>query len=123
MGYVNKRDRGNAIIKVKIEFGTKLNCEKDEDAIITLREPTELEVLKWKEAHEDGTYAAMAQFKDLLNEMTISHNLMEDDETGEKMTNEAVIDLIYSKTELAEYILRKWSEAVFHSPQNRNGEK
>lgn len=117
MGYVNKRDRENAIIKVKIEFGTQLNCEHDEDATITLREPTELEVLKWREAHQEGDYAAMAQFKELITDMTISHNLMEDE--NEKMTNEAVIDLIFSKTGLAEFVLQKWTDAVFRSPQNR----
>lgn len=116
MAYVNKRDRENAIIKVKIEFGKLLNCENDSDAVITLREPTELEVLKWKEAHQEGNYAAMAQFKSILTDLTISHNLMEDE--NEKMTNEAVIDLIYSKTGLAEFVLQKWTDSVFHSPQN-----
>ena len=117
MGYVNKRDRGNAIIKVKIEFGKLLNCENDSDAVITLREPTELEVLKWKEAHEEGNLAAMTEFRSILIDLVISHNLMEDE--NEKMTNEAVIDLIYAKTGLAEFVLQNWTESVFRSPQNR----
>lgn len=116
MAYVNKRDRENAIIKVKIEFGTKLNCEKDEDAVITLREPTELEVLQWREAQQESNLKAMQEFRNLLVDMTLSHNLMEDE--NEKMSNDAVIDLIFSKTGLAEFVLTRWTEAVFRSPQS-----
>ncbi len=116
MAYINKRDHANAIIKVTIQFGKKLNCENDDDAVITLREPTELEVLQWREAQQAGVLNAMKEFRDLLVGMTISHNLMETEE--EKMGNEAVIDLIFSKTDLAEYVLQKWTEAVFRSPQS-----
>lgn len=122
MAYVNKRDRENAIIKVKIAFGKLLNCEDDSDAVITLREPDEFEVLSWREAEkEGGIKKAMEEFKSLLKVMMISHNLMEDE--NEKMTNDAVVDLIFSKTALANHVLHEWSTQVFRSPQDRTNEK
>ena len=90
MAYINKRDHANAIIKVTIQFGKKLNCENDDDAVITLREPTELEVLQWREAQQAGVLNAMKEFRDLLVGMTISHNLMETELDTRKLRSLAV---------------------------------
>lgn len=116
MGYVNKRDRDNAIVKVTIAFGKKLGCENDSDAEITLREPTELEVLRWRAAQKEGEVESMEKFKELLNDMMIKHNLMEDE--NEKMTNEAVSELIFSKTDVTAQVVTEWSNKVFRSPMN-----
>ena len=121
MGYVNKRDRYKAITKVKIAFGKMLGCDEDSDAEITLREPSEIEVLEWREAQLEGTVHAMKHLKGLLVDLVLSHNLMEDEEN--KMTNEDVIDLIFAKNELTAYVTSEWTKAVFHTPTNSNEEK
>lgn len=115
--YINKRDRFNAIRKVTIQFGTLLNCEKDEDAEIILREPTELEVLQWRDAQAEGTTKSMEKFREILVNLMVSHNLMEDE--NEKMTNEDVVSLIYEKTEIISKVVTEWSDKVFRTPQNR----
>jgi len=116
MAYNHKRDYENAIRKVTIKFGSKLNCESDDDAVIVVREPSELEVLTWTEAREEGTKKHMECFKDLLGKFIVKHNLMEDDVTP--MSNEAVADLIYQKLDLCQFVLDEWSKSVFRSPQN-----
>ena len=117
MAYINKRDRFNAIRKVAIQFGTSLGCEKDEEAEIIVREPTEIEVLDWNEANSVSSSEGMKRFKELLTAMIVSHNLMEDEQ--EKMSNEAVVDLIYSKTDIVQLVVEEWSKKVFRTPQSR----
>lgn len=121
MAYINKRDRHNAIVKVKIAFGKYLGCEDDQDAEIVLREPNEIEILEWRESQLEGTVQSMKHLKGLLAELTLDHNLMEDEEN--KMTNEDVIDLIFAKNELTGYVTSEWTKAVFHTPQNSTEEK
>lgn len=119
--YINKRDRFNAIKKVTIQFGKMLNCENESDAEITMREPTEMEVLVWRDAQNEGTTQSMAKFREILADLIVSHNLMEDEK--EKMTNEAVVELIYAKTEIVAKVVTEWSDKVFRTPQNRTDEK
>lgn len=121
MGYVNKRDKANAIKKVKIAFGERLGCDKDEDAEIIVREPTEMEVLTWRAASKDSETNGVVNFKDLLVGTLVSHNLMEDE--NEKMTNEAVADLIYEKSELTAFIMETWAKSVFTIPPSKTGGK
>jgi len=121
MAYINKRDRQNVITKITIQFGTKLNCPEDSDAEITLREPDEMEILEWAEAKRQGALVAMRFFKQLMPSLVVWHNLMEDE--TEKMTNEDVVELIFSKQDAANYVSSEWSKAVFHTPQNSTGEK
>ena len=121
MAYINKRDRHKAIVKVKIAFGKMLGCEEDSDAEITLREPSEIEVLEWREAQLEGTVSAMKHLKTLLVNLLVSHNLLEDEDTP--MTSEDVIDLIFSKNELTSYVTSEWTKAVFHTHLNKEEEK
>ena len=121
MAYTHKRDYENAIRKVTIKFGTKLNCESDDDAVIVVREPKEMEVLEWSEAKKDGTKAHMEVFKGMLKDMIIKHNLMDDDVSP--MSKEAVVELIFEKTGLCDFVISEWIKAVFPSPPNSKGGK
>ena len=117
MAYINKRDRFNAIKKVTIQFGKFLGCPEDADAEIVVREPSELEVLDWREANQVSTKEGMSKFKEMLTGMIVSHNLMEDE--SEKMKTSDVVDLIYAKTDLTSHIVSQWSKSVFPSPTNK----
>lgn len=119
--YINKRDRKNAIKKVTIQFGTLLGLEKDEEAEIVMREPTQMEVCQWREAQTEGETKLLEKFRELLNDLIISHNLMEDEK--DKMAVSDVIDLIYEKMELVAKVLSDWTQAVFPTPQNRKERK
>lgn len=116
MAYNHKRDYENAIRKVTIKFGTKLNCETDDDAVIIVREPSELEALEWNEARKEGSKSSMEAFKKILGNSIVKHNLMEDD--VKPMSNEAVADLIYQKIDLCNFVIGEWSKQVFTSPTN-----
>ena len=116
MAYNHKRDYENAIRKVTIKFGTKLNCETDDDAVIIVREPSELEALEWNEARKEGSKSSMEAFKKILGNSIVKHNLMEDD--VKPMSNEAVADLIYQKIGLCNYVVEQWTKQVFTSPTN-----
>lgn len=113
MAYINKRDRANVIKSVTISFGKYLGCPEDEDAMIVMREPTEIEVISWREAQKDGLVKGIENFKDLMKSIITDHTLMEDETV--KMTNEDVVDLIFSKTDLCDAVMDQWARAVFHS--------
>ena len=95
MAYINKRDRANVIKSVTISFGKYLGCPEDEDAMIVMREPTEIEVLSWRESQKDGLVKGMENFKDLMKSIITDHTLMEDD--------------------LCEAVMDQWAHAVFRS--------
>ena len=121
MAFYRDKHYENAIQKVRIEIGTLLGLEKDEDVFILLREPSEIETVSIKKELSGDQIKGVELFKSILPGLIIEHDFYEDEKT--KMENEAVVEILFEKSELAETVLEKYTNAVFRSRLNQREEK
>jgi hypothetical protein len=107
----------NSLRKVKIEFGTLLGLERDEEAYVTLRELDTMTILKLKDVSQTGNQNdVMEFFKEVLPKIIVTHNLYETE--TKIMTNQAVTDFIYEKLDLTSKIIGGYTAAMFHPKRN-----
>lgn len=109
--FVRDKDYKNAIQKVKILLGTKLGMEKDEDAYVTFREPSEKEVLLLRVAKDD--LERLDAFQKVFEDSLIEHDFYETESV--KMENKAVIELLFEKMDTTDKLVSDYSNAVFLS--------
>ena len=119
--FVRQKQLDNCIQKVRINIGTLVGLEKDDECYVTLKELPTLEILKLKEAHNDGLGAVMKYFKDVIPYILVDHNLYETEQ--QKMKNEDVADLIFAKNELTNKIISEYTSASFFTPASKKGDK
>lgn len=119
--FVRQKQLDNCIQKVRINIGTLVGLEKDDECYIVLKELPTLEVLKLKEAHDKGIQAIMEFFKEIIPYILVDHNLYETEQ--QKMTNEAVADLIFDKNELTNKVITEYSNASFFTPASKTEDK
>ena len=101
----------NYIVKTKINIGTLLGCETDEEAYIVLREPSTELAIKLKNASGEGEEGILNFFKDALPKIIVEHNLYE--EEGKLMTKADVAELIFENLPLTMKVVEEYSEAAF----------
>lgn len=107
-----KKHYDNAIQKVTIHLGEALNLPEGEDCYVTLREPSEMEVIKLK-ATEGGEREGLEAFREILTSALVDHDFFDGEE---KMSNEDVINLLYERVESATKLIKEYTSAVFPSP-------
>lgn len=118
--FYKNRNYTAAIEKVKIEFGTLIGCEKDEEAYVVLKELPTMEMAKLTRAQEESIESLMEFFRKAMPGIIVEHNLMENEE--KKMTNRDVVDLIYEKFSLTQVIIEKYSNAAFFTRLNKKAD-
>ena len=107
----------NSLRKVKIEFGTLLGLERDEEAYVTLRELDTMTTLKLKDVSQTGNQNdVMEFFKEVLPRIIVTHNLYETE--TKIMTNQAVKDFIYEKLEVTSKVIGEYTSSMFRSDRN-----
>lgn len=116
--FVREKHYDNAIQKVKIQLGTKLGLESDEDAYVTFREPSEKEVLLLKVAKDDAD--RLDAFQKVFEESLVAHNFYETESI--KMENKAVIELLFEKMDTTEKLIADYSNEVFRSRMRQEEE-
>ena len=116
MAYIRKKAYDNAIQKVRVNFGTIIGQEKDEDAYVVLKELPTLEMMQLKDAHEKGQKELLTFFKDVLPQIIVEHNLYETEK--QKMTNEDVASFIYEKIDLTGKVIGEYASASFFTREN-----
>ena len=121
MKYVRNKAYKNAIQKIKVEFGTLIGLEKDEDAFVVLKELPTMEMIQLNEAHEKGKKELLEFFESVLPKIIVEHNLYET-ETA-KMSNEDVATFIYEKLDLTGKIIGDYASASFFTQGNVEGGK
>lgn len=117
MAFYKDKHYENAIQKIRIELGTIFGLEKDEDAHILLREPSEVESVSFKKEIQADEVRGVEFFKSLLPGLIIEHDFYEDEKN--KMSNEEVAELIFAKNEAADHVLEAYTDAVFRSRLNK----
>ena len=121
MKYVRNKAYKNAIQKIKVEFGTLIGLEKDEEAYVVLKELPTMEMMQLNEAHEKGRKELLEFFKTVLPLIIVEHNLYETE--NQKMTSEAVASFIYEKLVLTGKVIGDYASASFFTRENAEGGK
>ena len=116
MFYKNKNYE-SAIETVKIEFGTSLGLEKDEEAFVVLKELPAKKMMELQKAADKGESDLIDFFEEVLPGIIKTHNLMEDEE--KRMSNEDVVALIYEKFDLTVKVVTAYSNAAFFTRMNK----
>lgn len=116
MKYVRSKAYENAIQKVRVDFGTLIGLEKDEDAYVVLKELPTLEMMKLNEAHEKGRKELLEFFKDVLPLIIVDHNLYETEK--QRMSDEDVAAFIYEKLDLTGKVIGEYASASFFTREN-----
>lgn len=119
--FVRNKNYDNAIQKVRIEVGTLVGLEKDDEAYIVLKELPTSEMLALKKASEEGEDKIMEFFKAVLPKIMADHNFYETEQ--KKMTNDAVAELVFEKLELTNKVISSYSNAAFFTQLSKNADK
>lgn len=104
------KSRNNFIVKVVINVGNFLGCEKAEDAHITLREMAAIDVIRLKDASKKGEQELLEFFKGILPEVLIDHDFFATD--AEKMKNEEVAEIVFGSMPLATYVIEEYTKLL-----------
>lgn len=119
--FVRNKNYDSAIQKIRIDVGTFVGLEKDDEAYVVLKELPTSEMLALKEASEKGEDAIMDFFKTVLPKIMTDHNFYETEQ--QKMTNAAVTDLIFERLTLSNKVISSYSNASFFTLQKPSEEK
>ena len=121
MPFIRQKAYNNAIQKVRVEFGTLIGLEKEEDAYVVLKELPTLEMMQLNEAHSKGHVELMKFFHEVMPHILVDHNLYETEE--KKMTDKAVTDFIFEKLELTSKIVSEYAGAAFFTRLNKTEDR
>lgn len=119
--FVRNKNYDNAIQKVRINVGTCVGLENDDEAYIVLKELPTSEMLGLKKASEEGEDQIMDFFKKVLPKIITEHNFYETEQ--QKMSNEAVIELVFERLELTNRVISGYSNAAFFTPVSKKEDK
>ena len=64
--FVRQKAYDNAIQKVRIEFGTLIGLEKEDEVFVLLKELPTMEMMQLNEAHEKGQTELLKFFREVL---------------------------------------------------------
>jgi len=119
--FIKTRHYEHCIQKVRIEVGTLVGLEADEEAYIVLRELPTLEMLTLKEASEKGEHQTLMLLRELLPAILTDHNFYEDADAKKKMDNREVAALVFESLDLTVKVVDEYTHAAFFTRTDANG--
>lgn len=119
--FVKNKNYDNAIQKVRIEVGTLVGLERDEEAFITLKELPTAEMLALKEASEEGETKVIEFFKTVIPRIIVDHNFYETEQ--KKMSAQDLTEFIFEKIDLSNKVISEYSNASFFTQQKHKEDK
>ncbi len=120
--FSRKRNYDNCIQKVRLDVGTLVGLQKDDEAYITLRELPTLEMLRLKEASEHGEKETLEVFRELLPSIVADHNFYEDEDGKVKMKDTDLASLVFESVDLTLKVVRGYTEAAFFTRRRKDGD-
>ena len=121
--FIKTRNYDKCIQKVRIEVGTLVGLEKDDEAFILLKELPTLEMLRLKESSEKGENETLCLLRDLLPSILVDHNFYEDESAQKKMKNQDVAALVFESLDLTVKVVNEYTHAGFFSRANKSADK
>lgn len=119
--FIKTKNYEKCIQKVRIEIGTLVGLEKDDEAFITLKEIPTIQMMELKESYEKGEKELMNFFKNLLPSIIAEHNFYETEQ--KKMSNSDVANLVFESIDLTQKVINTYTKASFFTRQQRNVDK
>jgi hypothetical protein len=119
--FIKTRNYDACIQKVRIEVGTLVGLEADDEAFIVLKELPTLEMLRLKEASEKGENQTLILLRDLLPAILTDHNFYEDADAKKKMDNREVASLVFESLDLTVKVVNEYTHAAFFSRTDASG--
>lgn len=118
--FIKAKNYDRCIQRVRIEVGTMVGLEKDDEAFITLREIPTIQMMELKEAYEKGEKQLMCYFRELLPVITVDHNFYVTEQ--KKMSPSELTDLVFQSIGLTQKIIGSYTEAAFFTRAQRTGD-
>ena len=109
--YIKSKNYDAAIQKVRIEVGTIVGCEKDDEAFITLKELPTQAMMKLRDSVKKGESDLMSYMEEVLPEIIVDHNFYVDEQ--HRMSSKEVTDFIFEKLELTTKVLTEYVNLSF----------
>jgi len=119
--FIKTKDYDKCIQKVRIEVGTLVGLERDDEAYILLKELPTLEMLRLKESSEKGENETLSLLRELLPSILVDHNFYEDESGKKKMKGEEVASLIFESLDLTVRVVNEYTHAGFFTQARRSG--
>ena len=119
--FIKTKHYDTCIQKVRIEVGTLVGLEKDDEAYIVLRELPTLEMLRLKEASEQGEHETLTLLRDLLPAILTDHNFYEDENAKRKMDSREVAALVFESLDLTVKVVNEYTHAAFFTRTDASG--
>ncbi len=119
--FIKSKNYDACIQKVRIEVGSLVGLENDDEAYILLKELPTLQMLKLKESSEQGENQTLALLKDLLPSILVDHNFYEDENAQKKMKHVDVANLIFESLDLTVKVVNEYTHAGFFSHAQSRG--
>ena len=120
--FSRKRNYTNCIQRVRLEVGTLVGLDRDDEAYIELRELPTLEMLRLKEASEHGEKETLVVFKELLPHIIADHNFFEDEQGKVRMKDEDIATLVFESVDLTLRVVQGYTEAAFFTRRRKDGD-
>ena len=118
--FIKSKNYDKCIQKVRIEVGTLVGLEKDDEAYIILKELPTLEMLRLKDSSERGENETLSLLRELLPTILVDHNFYEDESSKRKMKNEEVASLIFESLDLTVKVVNEYTHASFFTQKRRS---
>ena len=118
--FIKTKHYDTCIQKVRIEVGTLMGLKADDEAYIVLKELPTLEMLRLKEASEQGENQTLTLLRDLLPSILVDHNFYEDADAKRKMDNREVASLVFESLDLTVKVVNEYTHAGFFSREKEN---
>ena len=109
--FVKKRNYDNCIQKVRINVGTLVGLDSDEEAYIVMKELPTFEMLGLRNFQQEGEEGLLHYIKDILPSIIVDHNFYEDE--NKKMSNEDLAKLIFERVDLSTKVINDYINASF----------
>lgn len=109
--FVKSKNYDKAIQKVRINVGTLVGLENDDEVYLILKELPTRETLILKDKYNEGINVLIEFFESVLPDIIVEHNFYETEQ--KKMSNDEVTKFIFEKTELSSKVLTEYANASF----------
>lgn len=117
--FIKSRNYDGCIQRVRIDVGTLVGLEKDDEAFITMKEIPTMQMMDLKDAYADGEKALMEYFRSLMPAIITNHSFYVTEQR--KMTGEELTELVFESIELTQKVIGSYTEAAFFTRAQRTG--
>jgi len=121
--FIKAKNYDKCIQKVRIEVGSLVGLERDDEAYILLKELPTLEMLRLKDSSEKGENETLSLLRELLPSILVDHNFYEDESGKIKMKSEEVASLIFESLDLTVKVVNEYTHAGFFTQKRRSDAK